>query len=187
MSNKIKELRIEQNLTQKQFSDQINIPVTTLAQYERGEREPKLSIWQKLADFFDVTIEYIIGYSPFKKDFIGTLKQSLEDQGFETPERQTGLKDLDSVLKASHVSLSMDDMNNFTSHDAIKLEYILTEYIGLFIHLQKIAMNKAMFTPEESLLASKALVYFSNLLDDIGDTDDIEFLYDMRDKLGIIE
>lgn len=66
MSNKIKELRVKQELTQKQFSEQIHIPVTTLAQYERGEREPKLETWQKLADFFNVPVPYIQGIQKFK-------------------------------------------------------------------------------------------------------------------------
>ncbi|MFT8497159.1 helix-turn-helix transcriptional regulator [Leuconostoc pseudomesenteroides] len=66
MSNRIKKLRSERKLTQKQFSDQINIPVTTLAQYERGEREPKLETWYKLANFFHVTIPYIQGVQRFR-------------------------------------------------------------------------------------------------------------------------
>lgn len=89
MSNKIKELRVKQELTQKQFSEQINIPVTTLAQYERGEREPKLATWQKLADFFSVDVPYLQGIQKFKnssdrKEIFQSLTSKIET--FESQE-----------------------------------------------------------------------------------------------------
>ncbi|MDU7064452.1 MAG: helix-turn-helix transcriptional regulator, partial [Lactobacillus paragasseri] len=34
----------------------------TISQYERGKREPKLETWQKLADFFGVSVPYLQGY-----------------------------------------------------------------------------------------------------------------------------
>lgn len=76
MSNNIKKLRVENNLTQKQFSEQIHMPVTTLAQYERGEREPKLATWQKLADFFEVSVPYMQGYDSKVDALINNWKNS---------------------------------------------------------------------------------------------------------------
>lgn len=81
MSNRIKELRVKHKLTQKQFSEQINIPVTTLAQYERGEREPKLATWQKLADFFGVDVPYLQGLNNFNIAPLPKLNdQAIKDQ-----------------------------------------------------------------------------------------------------------
>ena len=34
----------------------------TLSQYETGKRHPKFEVWQKLADFFDVSVPYLQGY-----------------------------------------------------------------------------------------------------------------------------
>ena len=34
----------------------------TLSQYETGKRHPKFEVWQKLADFFGVSVPYLQGY-----------------------------------------------------------------------------------------------------------------------------
>ncbi|QBO35401.1 XRE family transcriptional regulator [Periweissella cryptocerci] len=63
MVNKVKELRKEKGLTLKELSDGINMPVPTLSKYENGDREPKLETWQELADYFEVSVSYIMGIS----------------------------------------------------------------------------------------------------------------------------
>ena len=66
MSNRLRELREEKGLSLKELVDDLRkvdlkISSDTLAKYERGEREPKLERWQKLADYFDVSVEYLLG------------------------------------------------------------------------------------------------------------------------------
>lgn len=67
MANKIRELRQERNLTLPQFSAQLketqNLDITSdaLSKYERGDREPKLETWEKLANFFNVSTSYLQG------------------------------------------------------------------------------------------------------------------------------
>lgn len=68
MQNRLKELRHEKNLTLKEVSSQLeqnNLKISpdALAKYERGDREPKLETWQKLADFFNVPVDYLLGIS----------------------------------------------------------------------------------------------------------------------------
>ena len=66
--NRIRELRKEKKLTLKEVSSQLeqnNLKISpdALAKYERGDREPKLETWQKLADFFGVSVPYLQGVS----------------------------------------------------------------------------------------------------------------------------
>ena len=66
MQNRIKEIRQEKKLTLKEVSSQLeqnNLKISpdALAKYERGDREPKLETWQKLADFFGVSVPYLQG------------------------------------------------------------------------------------------------------------------------------
>ena len=68
MKNRLRELRHEKNLTLKEVSSQLeqnNLKISpdALAKYERGDREPKLDTWQKLADFFNVPVDYLLGIS----------------------------------------------------------------------------------------------------------------------------
>lgn len=60
--NRLKELRKAKGLTQTQLANELGIPVNTYSNYERGDREPKLATWQKLADYFDVSVDYLIGH-----------------------------------------------------------------------------------------------------------------------------
>ncbi|WP_165314771.1 helix-turn-helix domain-containing protein [Weissella sagaensis] len=66
MTNRLKEVRLEKKLTQKEVSLQTGIPVNTYSNYERGDREPKLAMWQKLADYFDVDIGYLQGVTDYE-------------------------------------------------------------------------------------------------------------------------
>lgn len=59
--NRLKELRQKNHLTLKKLGDEINMPNNTLSQYENGKREPKQEVWQKLADYFNVSVPYAQG------------------------------------------------------------------------------------------------------------------------------
>ena len=63
MQNRLKELRNKKHLTLKELGEQVGMPNNTLSQYETGKREPKLETWQKLADFFNVPVDYLLGIS----------------------------------------------------------------------------------------------------------------------------
>ena len=58
---RLKELRESKGLTQKQVADVIGYSVLSYARYEKGEREPDIATLKTLADYFDVSVDYIIG------------------------------------------------------------------------------------------------------------------------------
>lgn len=70
--NRIKQLRNERNLTLVELGEQLNLPKGTLSRYEHGTREPKEPMWQALADFFNVSVDYLKGYG-YSKDYIYKL------------------------------------------------------------------------------------------------------------------
>lgn len=55
-------MRQERHLTLKQLGQEVNMRDNTLSQYETGKRHPKFEVWQKLADFFGVSVPYLQGY-----------------------------------------------------------------------------------------------------------------------------
>ena len=82
--NRLRELRKEKKLTLKEVSSQLeqnNLKISpdALAKYERGDREPKLETWQKLADFFGVSVSYLQGIGTIRdpEANINTLKDEL--------------------------------------------------------------------------------------------------------------
>lgn len=63
MQNRIKELREKKGLSQEELAKKLNISQQAISLYEKGDREPKLETWQKLADFFNVPVDYLLGIS----------------------------------------------------------------------------------------------------------------------------
>lgn len=63
--NRLKELRKEKKLTQKELAKILGISKRTLAYWEKGESQIKNEKAEKLADFFGVNTAYLLGYSDF--------------------------------------------------------------------------------------------------------------------------
>ncbi|MEH7114524.1 helix-turn-helix transcriptional regulator [Neobacillus niacini] len=58
---RLRELRKAKNLKMKDVCDSIGLGApTTLSNYERNEREPNLETLEKLAEFYDVSIDYLV-------------------------------------------------------------------------------------------------------------------------------
>ena len=57
---RLKELRVETGATQKQVADFIGCSSLVYSRYEREVREPDIDALCKLADYFNVTVDYIV-------------------------------------------------------------------------------------------------------------------------------
>ncbi len=66
MNLKIRDLREDNDLTQKQIADFLMCDQSLYSKYERGEREIPLNFIIKLADYYNVSIDYLVGRSPVK-------------------------------------------------------------------------------------------------------------------------
>lgn len=60
-SDTLRALRKAQGLTQAQFARQFSVATGTIAMWETGKREPDFSTMQRLADFFAVSVDYLLG------------------------------------------------------------------------------------------------------------------------------
>ncbi|MDE5721990.1 MAG: helix-turn-helix domain-containing protein [Clostridia bacterium] len=58
--SKLKELRLEKDLTQKQVATELCISESTVCKYEKGERKPNIEILKKYASIFSVTIDELV-------------------------------------------------------------------------------------------------------------------------------
>lgn len=61
MGERLKNLRISKNLTQKQVAERLGIAISTLSGYELEEKHPSYFILMKLARLYDVSTDYLIG------------------------------------------------------------------------------------------------------------------------------
>ncbi len=66
--NRLKELRKKKGISQKEFSKEHNIPLRTLQSWENGESQFKADRGQQLAEYFGVSLNYLLGFEdePYK-------------------------------------------------------------------------------------------------------------------------
>ena len=100
---RLKELRTSKNLTQTELAKVFGCNQTAIGKYERGELEPNFSLLIKLADFFKVSVDYLIG----REDDFGniTVSQLTDRNNLSEKEKEClrlfstlGLFEQDSIL-----------------------------------------------------------------------------------------
>ena len=62
-TQRLKELRLENGMTQQQIASLLNIKQQTYTRYEYGTGEPSLQTLIKLAEIFSVSTDYLLGIS----------------------------------------------------------------------------------------------------------------------------
>ena len=65
--DRLKKLREKTGLSQKEMTSRLNINRSTYARYELSQTQPDYDTLKLLANYFDVTIDYIIGRSEHPK------------------------------------------------------------------------------------------------------------------------
>ena len=61
--NRFKDIRIVKGMTQKQVVDDLELSVIAIQNYENLRRKPAYDILIALADYFDVSLDYLVGRS----------------------------------------------------------------------------------------------------------------------------
>lgn len=60
---RLKELRKTRNISQQKLAMDLNINQNSISRYETGEREADYATLIRLADYFDVSLDYLLGRS----------------------------------------------------------------------------------------------------------------------------
>lgn len=66
----LKELRLEKDVTLEDVANAIGSTKSMISKYERGEHEPGLSKLRKFADYYNVSLDYLFGFTPDKQPVI---------------------------------------------------------------------------------------------------------------------
>ncbi len=59
----LKELISEKGITQREFAAEINVAPSTIGNYVNYHREPDYATLIKIADYFDVSVDYLVGHT----------------------------------------------------------------------------------------------------------------------------
>ena len=65
--NRVKQLRIEKNLTQQQLAEMVDVLKGTVSKWECGITRPEFGTLDKLCDIFNVSLSYLLGSSDVKE------------------------------------------------------------------------------------------------------------------------
>ncbi len=98
--NIFKRLRSSSGLTQAEMAERLGISRSTIGMYETGAREPDFETLEKIADFFNVDIDFLLGRTDKTTILPETVGQyylneetrQIAQEAFENPELRTLFK-----------------------------------------------------------------------------------------------
>lgn len=68
VGERIADLRKHRGLSQYQLAKLLNIATSTLGMYETGKRKPNVEMLEQIAEFFNVSTDYLLGRDPREDD-----------------------------------------------------------------------------------------------------------------------
>ena len=92
MGNKLRSLRIEKKLTQKQVADRVGVAISAVSSYESGTRYPSYDVLVRFAHIFHVSTDYLLGI---------TDKRNIDVTGLDDNEIEV-VSQLVEMLKSKH-------------------------------------------------------------------------------------
>lgn len=149
-SERLVELRTEKGLSQKVAAMELGISQALLSHYEKGIREFNLDFLCKVADYYDVTSDYILGRTDSRT---GLRTDALEDHDEDV------IFNTRTIYRAAIQTHERMEAGSAQAGDCADLLYAITIYRTLFVAAQKGYIPKRWFTipPKYALTLTLAL------------------------------
>lgn len=75
---RLRKLREEKGLLQRELAEKLNLSRVAITHYEQGKRFPEWDTLQKMADLFNVSVDYLLGRTEHKQGHISDAKVKTE-------------------------------------------------------------------------------------------------------------
>ena len=99
MESRIKQLRENRGLIQEILASELGITQQMLSKYERDVLCIKVDVLKRIAEYFNVTTDYLLGVSEVKRDLQGQMKVNKTlDTYYDLIEIYKGLDEYDQVM-----------------------------------------------------------------------------------------
>ena len=108
--NRLRQLREEKGYSLRELGLKVGMSASVLGNYEREDRQPKLDVWEKLADFFDVSTSYIMGISDERNEVNELLKRKISNM---IEQKINSTDEENEVL--FFLNFLIDDITNFVN------------------------------------------------------------------------
>lgn len=91
-AQRLRELRKRKKLTMKELGRKFNLAESTISGYENGNRTPDLEVIEKIADYFEVSTDYLLGRD-------GEFPKTKEEWDKADPEHKERFKKLIEIYE----------------------------------------------------------------------------------------
>ena len=103
-AKRLRDLRESKNLQQKDIAKELDVLEATVSNWETGKRIPYSDMLIKLANFFEVSVDYLLGNentNNLDKELMEqeALKKVLQKSGFMGKDEDLSEKELDKLMK----------------------------------------------------------------------------------------
>ena len=98
----LRNLRAEKNITGEQLGKILGVPKATVANWETGRNYPNQAVLEKIADYFDVSLDYLMGRTDIKKPAPDNFQFAFSDYEKLTDEQKEIIKNLAASLIAQN-------------------------------------------------------------------------------------
>ena len=154
------ELRTEKGISQKAAAVDLGISQALLSHYEKGIREFNLDFLCRVAEYYNVTTDYILGRSDSRTGLNSTiLEDKPEDESFNTR----------SVYKAAIMTHERMNAGSSQGGEAADMLYAITIYRTLFSAAQKGYIPKRWFSLPTQYAQALTLAATETILKDFPD------------------
>lgn len=166
MENRLKELRKKKHLTLEKMGEKVGIAKNTLSRYESGKREPKLEVWQKLADFFNVSVPYLQGFDKYQPN---KLKELRDKKGISQSQFVQTFNELLISKKMKPITIpTYSRWENSLNSPTEKVWQQLADYFDVSVPYIKGEIDTEYL---EKLIELLMLLSFPKIVISYGDTD----------------
>lgn len=100
LGTKLKQLRDEKKLTQEAFGEEVGLTRSAIGMYENGNRLPNIELLCRIADAFDVSVDWLLGRE-------SALRSKQEYPKWLFSLSETELKELENYAKFLHVKKAL--------------------------------------------------------------------------------
>lgn len=74
--DRLKLLRTEKEITQKELAEMLNVSPSTVGMYERNQRDPDTATLSFLADYFEVSVDYLLDRTSYRQPYTEVAETS---------------------------------------------------------------------------------------------------------------
>lgn len=107
-SNRLENLLEERNLTQKRLATELHIAPSTLNGYLRRDREPDYATLIKLAKYFEVSTDYLLGVTPMRRPSVSSECYDDNEGDLLCTYRSLGPQEQNYLIQQAHMYCQQD-------------------------------------------------------------------------------